>query len=207
MVRRHGWGGEPPADEDEARSRILDEARRTLDRDGPASFSLSEVATALEVTRQTVYRYFPSTDHLLAAVGAAAGAAFLDELIAHLDRHDEPDEWLVEALARVLETLPERPHLIGQLLMGRAGPWAQGVTSTTAMTFSRELLVRSAVDWEARGFTSDELDELIELGLRVIQSMAIDPPDPPRTGPELRRFLHRWIGPALTGYDSSSTPP
>ena len=64
-MRAHGWGGQPPKDPDEARSRILAATRTRLSEVG--STSTSEVAGILGVTRQTVYRYYPSTEDLLNA--------------------------------------------------------------------------------------------------------------------------------------------
>src|SRR5208282_5099353 len=60
-VRTHGWAGRPPADDDEAVQRILAAAKLCIDRDGAES-GIAEVARELGVTRQTVYRYFPSTE-------------------------------------------------------------------------------------------------------------------------------------------------
>ena len=33
--------------------------------------------------------------------------------------------------------------------------------------------------------------------LRVLQSLVLDPGTPPRSGPALRDFLRRWVGPAI----------
>jgi hypothetical protein len=33
--------------------------------------------------------------------------------------------------------------------------------------------------------------------LRSVQSILTDPGEPPRNGTELRRFLTRWLGPAI----------
>ena len=63
-MRTHGWAGSPPRDGEEARSRILAAARQRLAADGSAS--TSDVASDLGVTRQTVYRYFPSVEELKA---------------------------------------------------------------------------------------------------------------------------------------------
>ena len=65
-MRTHGWGGHPPIDDDEAVARILAATRAVIDAKGAAT-SLTDVARHLGVTRQTVYRYFPSTVDLLAA--------------------------------------------------------------------------------------------------------------------------------------------
>jgi AcrR family transcriptional regulator len=197
VVRRHGWGGSPPVDEHEARTRIIEAAIRCVDRKGPTEFSLSDVANELGVIRQTVYRYYPSTDELFVAVGRFAVESFVDELERHLRRITDPSDWVVEALATTIEWLPERPHLTLLLQAGRTEPFTRGTTSTTAVAVGREVFKRSRIDWIAAGFASRDLDELIELMLRLIQSMVIDPPEPPRSPAQLRRYLHRWIAPAV----------
>ncbi|ADP80939.1 TetR/AcrR family transcriptional regulator [Pseudofrankia inefficax] len=197
MARRRGWAGSPPADEHEARSRIIEAAMRCVDRNGAAAFTLHDVATELGVIRQTVYRYYPSTDELFAAVGQAAVGSFVDDLIRHLRAVTRPVDWVVEALATAIDWLPGNPHLTLLLAAGRPGVFTRGVTSTVAMEFGKELFRRSTVDWAAAGYDDHRLDELIELMLRLLQSMTIDPPDPPRTGQELRDYLERWIGPAV----------
>jgi AcrR family transcriptional regulator len=55
---RRGWGGSPPADDEEARKRIVDAAIRLIERRGAQRTSLSDVAAFLSVTRPTVYRHF-----------------------------------------------------------------------------------------------------------------------------------------------------
>ena len=40
-------------------------------------------------------------------------------------------------------------------------------------------------------------NELVELMLRTLQSFIVDPGTPPRSARQLRRYLHRWIGPAV----------
>ncbi|HEY1626970.1 MAG TPA: helix-turn-helix domain-containing protein [Streptosporangiaceae bacterium] len=197
MARRHGWAGSPPADEPEARRRIIEAAMRCADRDGPAKFTLRDVASELGVIRQTVYRYYASTDELFAAVGEAAAEAFVEELTQHLRHIARPAGWVVEALASAIEWLPARRYLTLLLAAGRPGPFARGVTSATSMQIGRELFKRSAIDWAAAGYDDRRLDELIELMLRILQSMIIDPPRPQRTGPQLRAYLEHWIAPAV----------
>ena len=60
------------------------------------------------------------------------------------------------------------------------------------------MLGRFDVNWAGLGYTDADLDELAEHLLRIIQSFVIDPGRPPRTGPQLRRYLRRWVAPALT---------
>lgn len=83
MAGRHGWAGAPPADEREARRRIIEAARRCVGREDPARFTRSDVAADLGVIRRTVYRCYPRSDDLLSVVGPAAGESFAGELTRH----------------------------------------------------------------------------------------------------------------------------
>jgi AcrR family transcriptional regulator len=197
VVRRHGWGGDPPIDEDDARRRIIESAMRCVDEHGPDQFSIAQVAADLGVIRQTVYRYFASTDELFAAVGQYAVEDFVDELDRHLRPFDDPAEWFVEALASAIERVPERPYLTLLLTTGRTEPFARGVTSSVAMAVGREVFDRAPIDWRAFGYDDATRDDVIELMLRIFQSMIVDPPAPPRTGRQLRTWIRRWLAPAI----------
>ena len=197
MVRRHGWAGSPPADEHEARARIIEAAMRCLDRTDPAHFSLSEVASELGVTRPTVYRYFPGTDDLFFAVAQVANETFIDALTARLNGITEPATWVVEALVAAVERVPDSRYLTLVLAAGRSDSFARSFTSRFSRGTGRELLKRSAVDWSAAGYTDLEREELVEHMLRTLQSLLVDPPDPPRSESELRRYLHRWVAPTV----------
>jgi AcrR family transcriptional regulator len=196
VVRTHGWSGSTPATDDEAIARILDAAGNAIDTQG-ADFSISDVARTLGVTRQTVYRYFPSTEALLLASAQRAATGFLDRLADHLQGISDPVEAVAEGIATALEWLPKDKH-IGLLLMpGRASAFSQTVTSDIALGFANSILRRFDVDWVGLGFTDAELDELAEHLLRIIQSFVIDPGRPPRQGDELRDYLRRWVGAAI----------
>ena len=194
---RHGWRGDPPGSEAEARERIVGAAMRCVDRYGPEKTGLSDVAEDLGVTRQTVYRYFAGTDDLLAAVARSAADSYLDGLARHLAQVTDPAGAVIEALAFTIERLPEERYLGVLLTSGRSGRFFAGVTSPEAVGFARSLLERTAVDWDNAGYGREELDELAEFALRVLQSLVLDPGTPRRSGSELRGFLRRWVGPAI----------
>ena len=85
-MRSHGWGGRPPTDADEARARILTATRARLTAAGTTS--TSEIADVLGVTRQTVYRYFPTTEDLLDAAATGRGRRpDRTELVEHVVDH------------------------------------------------------------------------------------------------------------------------
>lgn len=192
-MRTHGWSGAAPSTDEEAVARILDAAGKAIDARG-AEFSISDVARTLGVTRQTVYRYFPSTDALLQASAQRAATGFLDRLADHLQGLTDPQEAVAEGIATALEWLPQDKHMGLLLIPARASEFSQTVTSDVALAFANSMLRRFDVDWAALGFDDHALDELAEHLLRIIQSFVIDPGRPPRRGPELRGYLRRWVG-------------
>jgi AcrR family transcriptional regulator len=195
-VRTHGWSGSAPATDDEAVARILAAAGNAIDERG-ADVGIADVARALGVTRQTVYRYFPSTDALLVAAATHAATDFLERVAAHMQGITDPVEATAEAIATALEWLP-KDKVIGLLVVpGQANAHIESVTSEVALQFANALLRRFDVDWAALGFTDSELDELAEHLLRIIQSFVLDPGRPPRSGADQRAYLRRWVGGAV----------
>lgn len=195
-MRTHGWAGSTPATNDEAVARILDAASRAIDERG-AEFSIADVARTLGVTRQTVYRYYPSTEALLVAAAVHAADDFLERLAEHLRGLTDPVDAVTEGIATALEWLPKDKHLGLLLAPGHADEHTASVTSDVAMQFANGMLRRFDVDWTGYGFSEGELDELAEHLLRIIQSFVIDPGRPPRTGQDLRDYLRRWVGGAI----------
>jgi AcrR family transcriptional regulator len=195
FVRTHGWSGAKPASDEEAVARILAAAGKVIEERG-ADFSISDVARTVGVTRQTVYRYFSSTESLLIAAAVHAVDGFLDRLAAHLAGISEPAEAVAEAVATALEWLP-REKYIGLIMVPGGSSHVQSVTSDIALRFARDMVGRLDVDWTAYGFDDAALDQLSEHLLRVIQSFVIDPGRPPRTGDALRAYLRRWVGNAV----------
>ncbi len=196
-MRRHGWSGALPASDEEAIQRIVEVARRAIDEAGP-EVRITDVARKLGVTRQTVYRYFPSTQALLAATALSEVGPFLDRLAAHLHPISDPAEAVVEGIAHTLERLPEEKYLRLLLTPGRAASYSASVTSDVARVLGRSIIDRFNVDWDSAGITDDRRDALVEHMLRVLQSFIVDPGRPPRRGTALRDYLHDWVAPAIT---------
>jgi AcrR family transcriptional regulator len=195
-MRTHGWSGSAPASDEEAVERILAAASGAIDERG-ADLSIADVARTLGVTRQTVYRYFPSTEALLVEAAVHAAAGFLDRLAEHVRGITEPTDAITEAIATALEWLPKDKHIGLLVTPGRAAAHSESVTSDVALQFANNMVRRFDVDWQGRGFGDEDLDELAEYLLRIIQSFVIDPGRPPRTGEDLRAFLRRWVGAAV----------
>jgi AcrR family transcriptional regulator len=197
-MRSHGWSGDLPLDSEDATRRILDATRACIDREG-WPVSLAEVAREVGVTRATVYRYFPTTEALLFATATDSIGDFLVRVEAHL-AHVQlcPAEMVIECVAFTLEELPNEPYL-GLLYDPETqfGVFNRDFTSPISIARGRLIIDQIPVDWVDQGFDDSRLNEFVEFLLRIIQSLMIDPGTPPRRGIELRKYLSRWLGPAV----------
>ncbi len=196
-VRTHGWGGEPPQDDADARRRILDATRECIDTLG-ASVGIADVARSLGVTRPTVYRYYAGTEELLIAMVADSMSGFLDRVYAKFPATaDSPEQIVTEAVARVLGQLPRERYLWVMLTSGRASLFARGATSEVSLNFARGIVRRMPIDWSRYGVSDEQLAEFTEQVVRTIQSFMLDPGSPPRKDAQLRAYLDRWLAPGV----------
>ncbi|MFL6022478.1 MAG: TetR/AcrR family transcriptional regulator [Marmoricola sp.] len=188
------------ASADEARSQILAATRQRLAESGTTN--ISEVADVLGVTRQTVYRYFPTTEDLVDAAALDAVAELTGRLGDHVRRHlartgGDAGDAAVEVVAFVYEHLRDDPALNRMLAPGRLSSTVAGLTSPESIALGRELLAGFGLDWAELGLDDDAQRELVEHLLRMLQTLVLDPGSPPRSGNEVRAYLQRWLAPAL----------
>ena len=193
----HGWGGNPPATDDEALQRIVDATASVIDRRGVAKTSLSDVATELGVTRQTVYRHVGSLPAAVSLVAWQGAEAFVDRMIAHLQGVGDPAEAVVEGFLFCLRTVPSDPRLSLLLQLGDADAFVRTASTPDVLAYGAEKLRLFPVDWSDGGVTDADLPGLAEMILRLLISMLQNPFDPPRPEAEVRAFLERWLAPAL----------
>jgi AcrR family transcriptional regulator len=190
------------ASADDARVQILAAARSRLAEAG--STNISEVAEDLGVTRQTVYRYFPTSEHLVDAAALDAVAEMTERLGEHVRRHlartgGDAGDAAVEVVAFVYEHLRGDPALDRMVAPGRLSSTVAGLTAPESIALGRELLSGFGLDWVALGLDEHAQRELVEHLLRTLQSLVLDPGNPPRSGDEVRAYLQRWLAPALRG--------
>lgn len=204
-MRSRGWAGVTPTSDEEAIGRILDAVDEVVAEHGSA-IRLADVARKLGVTRQTVYRYFPNADALLMASAMRAVDGFIDQVVDYVSGVNDPVTAIVESVSFGIEILAGDPQLENLLTRRQDGEALTSLTSDTAITFCLSVFHRFDVDWRLHGFDDDALRELVEMTLRSVQSLLIDHGQPPRKGSELRRFLARWLGPAILYPRLSSLP-
>lgn len=196
-MRAPAWGGLPPPDNDaEARRRLVDAARRCFGRFGFEKTTLSDVAAEAGVTRRTVYRYFDNTDELMRAAFALAAGGTVERMVAHARSFADPGERIVEAMVFLCREIPADPHIGPLFNAGRDGVRAdRSMSSAVAVEISHRALRAVNEDWSP--LSSAEVDELVELILRLLESFLTNPGPRPRSDAQLRAFFWRWLLPAI----------
>jgi AcrR family transcriptional regulator len=194
-MRSRGWAGLTPSSDEEAISRILTAVDEEVAEHGPA-IRMADVARRLGVTRQTVYRYFPNADALLIASAMRAVDGFIDQAVEHVSGQNDPVIAVVECVSFGIENLVGDPQLESLLTRRQEGEDVISLTSDTAIAFCLSVFHRLEVDWKLHGFDIAALRELAEMTLRTVQSLLTDPGQQ-RDGIALRRFVARWLGPAI----------
>lgn len=199
-MRTHGWGGSPPSSDAEAIQRIKDATHRCVTSQGSAT--IQDVAAELGVTRQTVYRYFASTEALLIAAAEEGTEQYLRKVAKRLRPITDPGETLVEAIAYTIERVSDEPYL-ALLLAGTPHSLVGTVTSHAARAVGRSLIEQSSAVWDS--IDPEDVEEIIEWTLRTVQSFLVDPGQPARSRTELRAFLRRWLVPAVEARTGSAS--
>jgi AcrR family transcriptional regulator len=198
-MAHHGWGGSPPASEAEARQRIVDTTARCVDRHGVAKTTLSDVATELGVTRQTVYRHFARISDIIAEVAAQGADAFVDRLVAHLRNITDPAQAVIEGMVFCIRTIPTEPRVSLLLHLNDSTAFSRGATTPTTIAYGARMLRHFTVDWQAAGITDADLLGLAEMIMRLLSSFLQHPGSTPQDEVQLRALLDRWLAPALRG--------
>ncbi len=190
MQRRKAWNGKPPESQAEARRFLLDVARDCVERFGLSKASLSDVAEAAGVTRQTVYRYFENADDLFQAAAVLASGGFRDRMRRRVLARGSLAERMVETLVLAVCEIPKDPHLHALVSSGDQFT----VSSALRLFFVQEEMMALAEG--DLNLSERERDELSEILLRLLHSFLSDRGES-RTEDELRVFLYRWLVPMI----------
>jgi AcrR family transcriptional regulator len=106
---------------------LLLESARTILRDG-SLFDLTAISLGhqSEVTRQTVYRYFPNTESIFKALSDDVINAVYEDLQLPSDKEDALDHFVTKAIAVFVSDSAVIRQLVLASAMGRAtGSWRQ----------------------------------------------------------------------------------
>jgi len=116
MIDGNGRGATLTPGQAQRRARVLQAALKLAAEGGYDAVQMREVAATADVALGTIYRYFSSKDHLL----AAAMAEWTGELTARLSnsppRGATPTDRLVDVLRRSSRSLEREPRLTAALI-------------------------------------------------------------------------------------------
>jgi hypothetical protein len=104
----------------------------------------------------------------------------------------------VEGIIYCVRTIPTDPQMSLLLQAGDPAAFGRGVTGRDALRYGSQVLHRFPVDWASAGVGEEDLDGLAEIIMRIFTSLLQHPGSEERDDDELRRWLNRWIAPALS---------
>jgi len=167
---------------------------------GLSRTTVEDVARTAALSRQTIYRYFPSKDHLILALVLREEERFLDGARDAFEAAPDLGGAIRGSILFCLRFAREHP-LLDRLLADDAETFLPFLTTRGAPviarareTFTRLVLRRSWV-------RADVVEQLADTAARVVVSYALSPPD--RDPETVATDLARIMTIALTGKEAS----
>jgi len=162
-----------------------------VDEHGDAA-DVAKIATRLQVTRQTIYRYFPSRRALFEVVGAQATGPLVRRLRRHLSGTRDPADAVVELVFWCVRHLPRDPRLAFIASPGRADAL---ILSSRSPRLAAAVVEQLPIDLSH--LAGEHRALLVEHMVRLVQSLLLDPSTHQRPDADLRRFLDACLRPSV----------
>jgi AcrR family transcriptional regulator len=178
--------------------RILTAGLTLIGRRGVRRLGMREIAETAGVSRGTLYRYFPSKDHVLAAAADYDGQRFSDGLDEVLAAADTPEERVTSFMAYAFDFIRNHPcrplfesepgfvmsYLLDHLpelrgeMVRRLGDALDAVPAVAAGTLGREQLADVIVRLFASSWIIPETDDasLVQSLNRLLQISSEETP-------------------------------
>jgi AcrR family transcriptional regulator len=180
-------------------ARILDAAFARIGEVGLSRTTVEDVARAAGLTRQTIYRYFPSKDALIMALVLREEERFLDGVRTAFAATDSLEDALYEGTLFCLRWARDHP-LLDRLLATDAQTLLPYLTikARPLIQRARDVMTHqlAAKAWVRAGILPGAADTAV----RVILSYALTPPD--RDARDVARDLSGIFTAALTGKEA-----
>ncbi len=127
------------------RQRVIDAAMALGLDGGYDAVQMRDVASRADVAMGTVYRYFTSKDHLLAAT-LVSWVEQLDSRLAQLPAQgDSAAARVLDALDRALRAMGRQPRLVGAVFTALASPDPAAIECQQQVSFLMEGIITRAI--------------------------------------------------------------
>lgn len=127
------------------RQRVIDAAMALGLDGGYDAVQMRDVAAQADVAMGTVYRYFTSKDHLL----AATLVYWVEQLAVRIEQHppqgDQPADRVLEVLDRALRAMGRQPRLVAAVFTSLSSPDPAAVGCQQQITLLMEGIIAGAM--------------------------------------------------------------
>jgi AcrR family transcriptional regulator len=176
--------------------RILDAAFRRIAELGLSRTTVEDVAREAGLTRQTIYRYFPSKDDLVRALIMREEERFLDGVRAAFAVADDLERALADGMNFCVRFAKENP-VLDRLLQIDAETALPYITIRGGSVVARARHVVAELIRRKSWVKPDLVEPVADLLVRAFISYTLTPPDRPPD--DVTRDLARIATAALTG--------
>lgn len=188
--------------------RLLDAALEAATVHGISKLSMGDVARRADLSRQTLYRYFPSKDALITAVVTAETTHLIEQVVAAALAESEPQSSLEAGLLTALTVLRDHP-LLDRLVRTEPEALLPLLTTDSSPVMVQVRGVVEAILTEGNPDLSNDavsLRRFADVVTRLLISYAVSAPDDP---PEVvAHFLSTFLvhGAVASGTNLEATP-
>lgn len=128
------------------RSRMVDAAVELAATGGYESVQMRDVAARAEVALGTLYRHFPSKDHLLLEALTEQASALRDRMAQHPPEGAVPADRMADVLRRATRALARRPDLTAALVTALTSPEADTAPHKHAVETVLRSIITTAIN-------------------------------------------------------------
>jgi AcrR family transcriptional regulator len=181
------------------RDRILDALIAHVSEVGIRKLTMDDIAQRAELSRVTLYTYFPNKQAIVRAAVLRELERFFEQLDAAAALHESPEDRLVETFAHGYRYLIGHP-LVQRMIRAEPELLATYLArDTPAIPLAREWVAAKLIDDGGALLGDTDPTEAAELIVRAVHSLVIAPATvfrlDRREGPQ--DYARRWILPVI----------